>query len=253
MHATSHPADEPYLVRKVPLTRPFIWLGRAWEDLRDHPMASLAYGALVSGMGGIIIMYNHHPYMIAASLSAFMMFGPIMTVGLCELSRRRDTGQRRTFDSSLKALHHNPKGLLGFAKRLLLICVAWILLSSMILQAALGDIAPSVEATVWGDVLRHLSTAQLLAYLGAWGILSAIVFAISVVSIPMILDLNADASTAIRTSLRVTMRDLPAVMVWAGLIVLLVGLGFATMLFGMVVVFPLLGHATWYAYRDLVH
>ena len=253
MHATSHPADELYQVRKVPLTRPFIWLGRGWEDLKDHPMASLAYGALVSGMGGIILMYNHHPYMIAASLSAFMMFGPIMTVGLCELSRRRDTGQRRDFGSSLKAMHHNPRGLLGFARRLLLISVVWILLSSMMLQAALGNIAPSVEATVWGDVLRHLSTAQLLAYLGAWGILSAIVFAISVVSVPMILDLNADANTAIRTSLRVTMRDLPAVMVWAALIVLLIGLGFATMLFGMVVVFPLLGHATWYAYRDLVH
>ena len=142
---------------------------------------------------------------------------------------------------------------MGFARRLLLISVVWILLSSMMLQAALGNVAPDLEATVWGDVLRHLSTAQLLAYFGAWSILSAIVFAISVVSIPMILDLNADAGTAIRTSLRVTMRDLPAVLVWAGLIVLLVGLGFATMLFGMVVVFPLLGHATWYAYRDLVH
>jgi uncharacterized membrane protein len=253
MHASSHPADEPFLVRQVPMTRPFIWLGRGWEDLKDHPMASLAYGALVSLMGGIILVFNHHPFMIAGSISAFLLFGPIMTVGLCELSRRRDSGEPRDFENSLRALRHNRAGLYGFANRLLLVSIIWILLSSMMLQAALGDIAPSLASTVWGDVLRQLSTAQLIAYLGAGGILATVIFAISVVSVPMILDLNADANSAIKTSLRVTLRDLPAVMVWAGLIVLLVGLGFATMLIGMVVVFPLLGHATWYAYRDLVH
>jgi uncharacterized membrane protein len=69
----------------------------------------------------------------------------------------------------------------------------------------------------------------------------------------MILDLDADANTAMATSLRVFWRDLPAILVWGVLIVALVALGFATMLVGMIVIVPLLGHATWQAYRDLVH
>jgi uncharacterized membrane protein len=80
----------------------------------------------------------------------------------------------------------------------------------------------------------------------------AVVFARSVVSVPLIIDRDADSETAVRTSLRVTLADLPAMIVWAALIVVLVGVGFATFLVGMVVVFPLLGHATWHAYRDLV-
>jgi len=69
----------------------------------------------------------------------------------------------------------------------------------------------------------------------------------------MIAENNVDAGTAMRTSLRVTLRDLPAMLVWAVLIIALVGIGFATYLIGMVVIFPVLGHATWHAYKDLVH
>jgi uncharacterized membrane protein len=68
----------------------------------------------------------------------------------------------------------------------------------------------------------------------------------------MIIDRDADAETAVRTSLRATVADLPVMLVWAALIMLLVALGFATFLVGMVIVFPLLGHATWHAYADVV-
>jgi uncharacterized membrane protein len=73
-----------------------------------------------------------------------------------------------------------------------------------------------------------------------------------VVAVPMIVDRDVDAATAVRTSHRVTLADLPAMLIWAALIVLLAAIGFLTFLVGMVVVFPLLGHATWHAYRDLV-
>jgi uncharacterized membrane protein len=253
MNATAHASSNPYLIRSVPLTRPFVWLGRGWQDLRYHPLPSLAYGALISVMGMIVLLFNRHPYMIAASLSGFLLFGPIMTAGLCELSRRRDQGEKCDFDSSLAALRHNRHGLYGFAGRLLAISVIWFVLSSMVLQVALGEIAPAVSETIWGGVLGKLSYTQMLAYFGLGGLLAAVVFAISVVSVPMILDLDADAGTAMGTSLRVFWRDFPAMMVWGVIIVALVALGFATMLLGMIVIVPLLGHATWQAYRDLVH
>jgi len=72
------------------------------------------------------------------------------------------------------------------------------------------------------------------------------------VAVPLIIDRHASASDAMWTSARVTFANLPAMLVWAGLIVCLTAGGFITLLLGMVVVAPLLGHATWHAYRDLV-
>jgi uncharacterized membrane protein len=253
MQATTHSLGTPFQIHHVPITRPLVWLARGWRDFLAHPIPSLAYGALVAALGAVVLMFNYHPYMIAASLSGFLLMGPIMTAGICELSRCRDLGESCDFDRSLRALRHNRSGLFGFARTLLIISVVWFLLSSMILQITLGSIAPSVSETIWGGVLGKLSNTQLLFYLGLGGVLAAVVFAISVVSVPMILDLNADAGTAMRTSLRVFWSDLPAMLLWASVIVVLVAIGFASMMIGMIVVVPLLGHSTWQAYRDLVH
>lgn len=253
MSSHSHMADGPFLIHHIPPTRPLVWLSLAWADLKQHPLPSLAYGLLICAMGAIVLLFNNHPYLIAGSLTAFLLVGPLMSAGLCELSRRRDRGEQPGFEDSLGALRHNRRGLFGFANRLVLIGVSWMLLSAIFMQTALGTSGPSLGNTVWGGAWSALSTDQLLVYLGLWGTLSAIVFSISVVAVPMILDLNADASTAMKTSLRVTLRDFPAMLVWATLIVLLVAIGFATGLVGMVLIYPLLGHATWHAYRELVH
>jgi uncharacterized membrane protein len=79
-----------------------------------------------------------------------------------------------------------------------------------------------------------------------------VVFAVSVVAVPLLIDRHVSASEAIRASIRATFINLPAMLFWAALIVLLTALGFVTLLLGMVIVAPLLGYATWHAYRDLV-
>lgn len=241
-----------YPIRSVPISRPFIWIQRGWQDLLQHPIASLTYGLLVSGMGFIILSYERHPFFVAAAISVFLLIGPIVAAGLCELSRRNDYNEPADFDSSLKALRPNRENLLGVANRLFVISVAWFVVSYLIMQSTIDSVAPGIQQTVWGDVLHSLSAEQISAYLFSGAVLALMVFVMSIVTIPMIIDKHVDATTAIKTSLRVSLKDLPAMLLWAGLIVLLVLLGFATFLLAMVVVFPLLGHATWYAYRDLV-
>ena len=256
MVATSHAAEiknELFEIRNIPVSQPFIWLARGWDDLVHHKAASLAYGVLVSVMGAIILQYGAHPYFLAAAVSGFLLVGPILTAGLCELSRRRDRKEQTDFDSSLNAFRHNRKALNMFAGLLLLLSLLWFSLSAVILHYALGSVAPDISDTMWGDLLTYLSTSHLLAYFGVGGLLAVIVFCISVVSVPMILDSGASARRAITTSIRVSFRDFPAMLVWSFLIVILTIIGFATFLIGMVIVFPLLGHATWYAYRDLIH
>ena len=249
----SGPSASLPLVKSVPPSRPFTWISKGWDDLLHHRGASLAYGALMSILGGLILMYQRHPYFLAAVISGFLLVGPIMAAGLCELSRRRTRGKVSNFNNSLKTLRRHRRSLMRFATTLLLFSIVWFVLSSMILYGTFGSFGPSFEDTVWGDVLRTITMAQLLAYLLIGGVLSCIVFALSVVTVPMIVDRNVDAVTAMRTSLRVTLvADLPAMIVWGTLCTILVGVGFVTFLVGMVVIFPLLGHATWYAYLDLV-
>lgn len=241
-----------YPIRVVPVSRPFVWLQRGWADLFEHPIASLTYGLLVSGMGFIILSYERHPFFIAAAVSVFLLVGPVVSAGLCELSRRNDRNESADFDSSLQALRPNRDGLLGVANRLFIISLAWFFVSYLIMQSTIEAVAPGIQQTVWGDVLHALSGEQIAAYLFSGAVLALMVFVMSVVTIPMIIDRHVDAATAIKTSLRVSLKDIPAMVLWAAIIVVLVAIGFATFLVAMVVIFPLLGHATWYAYRDLV-
>ncbi|WP_295385864.1 DUF2189 domain-containing protein [uncultured Thiodictyon sp.] len=243
---------EPFPVSRVSVIRPLVWLWRGVGDLRHSPGASLAYGLMVSVMGAIILGFWHHPYLIAGSITGFLLVGPLLTAGLCELSRRRAAGESVDFDASLSVLGRHREALVRFAAGLLIVGALWFAVSTLILGLALGSAGPSVSGTLWGGVLDQMTLAQAVAYVVIGGSLAAAVFAGSVVSVPLIIDRDVDAPTAISTSRRVLLDDIPAMIVWSVLIVTLVAIGFATYLVGMVVVFPLLGHATWHAYRDLV-
>jgi len=250
--AVTHHASDMYPVHRVPITRPFIWLSEGWDSMMHHRSASLAYGVIVAAMGALILAYDRHPLYIAASIAAFLIVGPVITAGVCELSRSRDHGDRSDFQSSLRALNRNRAHLVSFAEVLAIIALAGFALAAVFLYIGTGTIAPPVETTVWGDVLRQLSGAQIGTYALTFGIVAGIVFVLSVVTVPMIIDRHVDANTAMQMSLKVALKDFPAMIVWAVLIVGLVVLGFATALLGIVFVMPLLGHATWCAYRDTV-
>ncbi len=241
-----------YPIRTVPMTRPFVWLARGWEDLMHHFQASFTYGAMVTFMGALILAYERHPLFIAAAMSCFMMVAPILAAGLTELSRCSDLNEEANFDSSLKALRRNHDNLLSFAGFLLVISVIWFAASYWLMAAIIGEVTPTIAQTVWGDVLHNMTGTQLTAYAISGGLLIGLVFALSVVTVPMIIDHHVDARSAMKTSLRVFVKDLPAIAMWGVIILALIAIAFASYLIGMLIIFPLLGHATWYAYQDLV-
>ena len=141
--------------------------------------------------------------------------------------------------------------LLGSAV-LALIAVLWFAFSALVLDTAFNVSAPSLSVALWGAAAGSVSMQQLLGYVGCGAVLAAFVFSVSVVAVPLMIDRHATASEAIRASVRATFANLPAMLVWAALIVAVTAIGFATLLVGMVVVAPLLGYATWHAYRDLI-
>jgi uncharacterized membrane protein len=240
-------------IRRVPADRAVVWLQRGWDDFRHMKAASLAHGALITALGAILLMLgSSHPYLIAAAISGYLLVGPIMTTGLCELSRRRASGEKTGFDESLQGLVRNQEGLIHFGLVLAIVAAAWFVLSGMVLQSTMHTSAPSLGNALWGSLSDAASRPQMLAYLASGAVLAAVVFTLSVISVPLIIDRHASALDAMWISAKVVFWNVPAMAVWAGLIVLLTAVGFAPFLFGMIIVAPLLGHATWHAYKDLV-
>ena len=239
-------------IRRVPLRQPLEWLDRGWTDLKEIRSAGLAHGALIAILGAVLLMLGStHLYLTAAAVTGYLLVGPVMTTGLCELARRREAKEPVGFDESLRGLTRNPDALVHFGGVLALIAVVWFVLSAVLLQAVLNASAPSLAVALWGGA-AEMSAGQLLGEVGCGAILAGTVFAVSVVSVPLIIDRHAGASDAIRASLRATAANLPAMLLWAALIVAITALGFLTLLVGMVIVAPLLGYATWHAYRDLI-
>ncbi len=240
-------------IRRVPALQSIIWLRRGWDDLLHIKWPSIAHGALITALGAILlILGGTHPYMVAAAVSGYLLVGPIMTTGLCELSRRRAAQEPLSFDESLQAMTRNPEGLLYFGAILTAVAVIWFILSGLVLQSVLHAPAPSLAEALWGGFSDVVNRAQVLAYIGSGAMLAAIVFTTSVVAVPLIIDRHASAVDAIWISIQTTFWNLPAMIVWSALIVALTALGFATLLVGMIVVAPILGHATWHAYRNLI-
>jgi uncharacterized membrane protein len=240
-------------VQRVSLARPFVWLGRGFMDLRRHWGASLGYGALIVAIGWTLLVFcATHPYFVAAAITGFLLVGPAMSAGLCEMSRRYSRGESASFDDSLDGFKRNTSALSEFGVILAICAAVWFGLSAVLLDTVFHIAAPSVTETLYRGFIDSANRSQVLAYVAVGGLLAAGVFAVSVVSIPLMIDRQATAAQAMRASVRVAVANIPAMIVWSALITILTVIGYAPLLGGLLIVAPLLGHATWHAYRELV-
>ncbi len=252
-HLTHHlePADTHEA--KADILRPFHWIQSGWHDFSYHPAASFGYGIIVTVLLSMTYLFaGVNIYSVAAAMTGFMLVGPILAAGLCELSWRHETNEPLSFDQSMTRLYLCRSTLYQFAGILLGFSVLWFALSALILTLTLGYIAPPIDQVLWGNFFEHTGGLHVLLYLLMGGILAIVVFSVSVVSIPAIIEMGVSVQEAMLLSFKVFMTNLPTMIVWGGILVALCLIGTFTFFLAMIVLFPLLGHATWYAYRDLV-
>jgi uncharacterized membrane protein len=240
-------------VVRVPAGRPFTWLSRGWEDMRRNWGASLGYGGLIVGLGWTVLIFcGTHPYYVAAAFSGFLLVAPIISAGFAEMSRRYGAGERATFDDSLSAFARRSGSLFAFGGILASFAIIWFVASAVMLETVFHVAAPSMQETLYRGFIDQMNREQVESYFAVGGSLAALVFVLSVVSVPLIIDKGATAGQAMAASLHAAFSNIPAMIVWSALILVLTVVGYAPLLLGLLIIGPLLGHATWHAYKDMI-
>jgi uncharacterized membrane protein len=239
------------VLHPLPLSAPLRWLALGVRDFGRAPFIGLFYGACFVGMGWALLrVFELAPAYTLVLAASFLLVGPFLCLGMYQTSMRLERGQRPDFGDSLLAWQTRTGTLAIFGVVLLVLEMLWGR-AAMVLFAVSFDGMPDFR----GSVMALMDPANLgfiVAYLAVGGVFAGLIFAISVVSLPMILHRQTDAITAGLTSLRLVLSQ-PLVMVWWGaLITALVVLAALPWLLGLLVVGPVLGHASWHAYRAAV-
>jgi uncharacterized membrane protein len=240
-------------VREIEASRPLQWLRMGWDDMRENLAASISYGVILAAIGYLILSYaTDKPYLFTAAVSGFFLVGPLAAAGLYEISRRHEHGHAVTFMQSIQGLRRHADSLMYVGAFMAITLISWERLSAIMFALFYQGEVAEVSNFFRSVFLSGEHLPFVAAYLLAGGILAALVFSLMAISIPMLMDRDTDAVTAAMSSLRAVGVNFPARALWAAIIVALVAVGFATMMIGMVILLPLLGHATWHAYRDML-
>ncbi|MFN9472442.1 DUF2189 domain-containing protein [Acidovorax sp.] len=251
-------------VRTIGLMQPLAWLALAWRDMVRTGWLSFAHGLAVALFGGVLLAVAHHRFwLLAGALSGFLVVAPVLATSLYALSRALERGEpanaalvRRTWldwqnSHPAKWGDHDYWCLVQFGALLALAATGWVLTS-----AALITLLAPVPARTPLDFMHHVVLApdgRLFAlWLALGSLLAAPIFASSVVAMPLLLDRRATLRQAVLTSWQAVLANPLPMALWAALILGFTLLGLGSLLLGLIAVLPMLGHASWHAYRDLV-
>lgn len=242
-------------VEDITTEQPWFWLAEGWRDLRQSPATSIGYGALFVIASYLItlgMVMSGTFYLIPALLGGFFLVAPALGLGLYEVSRRNERGEPANFMHALRAIGRHSFQVSTMGAALVVCYIGWFLVANLIFTLMSSGISPSLD-----NAIPYLFSVQNMPMLIVGTLVGAVfalvVFAFSAVSVPMLLDRDdVDVLSAMRISFEACRYNPLPMLLWAALIVLIVLGGFVTLYVGLAIGFPLLAHATWHAYRELI-
>ncbi len=252
MHTPIGTAIRRPIYRVKPL-QAFQWLRQGWRDMCRNPIPSLAHGALLTAMVWLILLsFGTHIELVAAAISGSLILGPLAASVFYQSSREMERGVTPAFDDALDGALARVTALLPLGIVLGAIAVLWAVVSRFVLESALGAHLPGPLQHTWETVLDWELIGFHMTYLGIGALFAAVAFAVSAVAAPLLFDRDLGTADAIAVGFRAIAANRRAMIVWAVVVAVLMILGFAFFMIGLVVILPLLGHATWHAYRALI-
>jgi uncharacterized membrane protein len=245
-------------IADIPAMRPFAWLRAGWQDMRANLAGSLFYGLAFALMGAALYFAFDRAAQTITTLSiGFLLLGPVLAIGIYDLSRQREmaewssTTMMPRWIRSLTAWRRNPGGIGIYVLILTIVFLVWARASLVTFALFETRGMPTLHSFI-AQLQQANHAPFLFAFFGIACLFAFIVYVFSVISIPALLDGRFDTVTAAAISVVSVMKNPTALMVWAACIVVLIGVGLVTAFIGLIFTAPLIGHATWHAYRELV-
>ena len=245
-----------YAIREVSFDAPWSWLAAGWSDMWRVPSVSLAYGVIFAVTGFLLTVGLTQvglQSMIIVLAAGFTLAGPMIAAGLYDTSRRLERCEPVSLASTLRAGFFGKGQLAYMGLLLMFIYLVWVEIALLLFMIFLRPGAvPPTEAFVPSLLFTRPGLHLLIVGTAVGAALAATVFAVSAVAVPLLMIEPVDVETAVLTSVRACRENPKAMALWAALIAGAMLCGFVTLFFGLVIAFPLIGHATWHAFRDLV-
>jgi uncharacterized membrane protein len=250
----------PYVAQNTdPLVRlnrldagaPWRWLKLGWRDFTTVPLIGLFYGACFAAMGSLLVLlFRHAPAYVLAVSAGFVLVGPFLCLGMYDASRRLEQGERPRLASSLVAWRTRTGTMAIFGTVLLVLEMLWARASLVVFALSFNGM-PDFKGSLLA-LFDAQNAAFIATYLVVGGLFAALIFAVSVVAMPMILDRETDAISAGLTSIRLCLAQPGLMLLWGALITTIVFAAMLPWFLGLLVAGPVLGHASWHAYRAAV-
>jgi uncharacterized membrane protein len=237
---------------RVPVNATLRWLKQGANDFSSAPAVGIGYG-VVFALVTLAATYASYtlPQLTLTFFTAVLIIGPFLATGLYKVAKRRDAGKSVSIESIPVPRKREISQLAVYIAIMLLVAVAWIRMTSIAVAVYLNQITFGGE--VLGSLVSSTDGLLFLGMLSASVILFAfLLFALSTIALPMIIDGKAEAVPAMITSLKTVFSQPATMLAWATLVAVLTVIGLATLFIGLVFIFPILGYATWHSYQDLV-
>lgn len=243
-------------VRQVGTDAPWTWLAAGWRDLCRAPAASLAYGAIFVLAGLLLawaLLRANLAYLFVPLATGFMLVGPAATLGFYDISRRLERGERPSLAAALGAFRENPGPLLYMGLALLALFMLWLRLAQLVFALSFpSTVGPDLRSIIDASLFTPDGLVFLTISLGLGAVIAALVFAGGAFALPLLFDRRTGMVEAVAISWTAVEANLPAMAVWAAILIVLTAAGMAAGLVGLAVTLPLAGHATWHAYRAVI-
>jgi uncharacterized membrane protein len=252
LSSASAQSPGPPEIRQIDLAAPFAWLAAGLRTFVAAPLYSLLYGALFAlACLGTIALTRQLPWLTVTFVTGLLLIGHYLAAGLYPAAEQHRQGQPIRIGAALAQLRSRATNLAFFAVFLVLVMTAWVRLSSLLFAFMFTTLSPPIDGLL--GIFSGRADPIVLGFFILIGFALALtVFVCSAIAVPLIVDRDQSPVTAIVISARAVMRNWRAMLLWAALITAATLIGISSAFAAMLVIFPILGYATWHSYRALI-